>query len=169
MTAPPTVASFNAFYRSENRRLLRFFGTRVGWDAAPDLVQDAFTRVLRSGPFERLDNPSAYLTRTARNLLIERARRRMREQSVIFPLDDGRDAPVPPEQTWHIEAADLRRAYWQALRDMPKKTRRIFLMHRLRQMTYADIAQYVGIGESGVEYHMARALARCREAIATPI
>lgn len=59
--------------------------------------------------------------------------------------------------------------YSQALRDMPKKTRRIFLMHRLRQMTYADIAQYVGIGESGVEYRMARALARCREVIATPI
>lgn len=165
MTAPYGVASFDAFYRSENRRLLRFFGRRVGWEAAPDLVQDAFTRVLHSGAFERLDNPSAYLTRTARNLLIERARRRMREQSVIFPLEDGHDAPVAPEQTWHIEAADLRRVYWQALREMPQKTRHIFLMHRLRQMTYTEIADQFGISNQGVEYHMMRALVRCRDAV----
>lgn len=146
--------------------MLRFFGKRVGWDAAPDLVQDTFTRVLRSGSFEKLDNPSAYLTRTARNLLIDRARQKTREQSVIYPLDEGRDAPVPPEQTWQIDATDLRRVYWQALRAMPRRTRRIFLMHRLRGMTYNDIAEQISIGESGVEYHMARALARCRQAVA---
>lgn len=165
MTAPYGVASFDAFYRSENRRLLRFFGRRVGWEAAPDLVQDAFTRVLRSGSFERLDNPSAYLTRTARNLLIERSRRRMREQNIMFPLDEGRDAPVVAEQTWHMEEADLRRVYLQALREMPQKTRHIFLMHRLRQMTYTEIAEKFGISNQGVEYHMMRALARCRKAV----
>jgi RNA polymerase sigma-70 factor (ECF subfamily) len=166
MTVACAVSSLDAFYRSEYRRLLRFFGKRVGWEAAPDLVQDAFTRVLRSGPFERIDNPQAYLTRTARNLLIERARRRMREKSVIFPLDEGRDAPVAPQQTWQIEATDLRRVYRKALRAMPQKTRRIFLMHRLRCMTYSEIAEHLGISDQGVEYHMMRALARCRKAVA---
>lgn len=165
MTAPSSIVAFDAFYRSENGRLLRFFRRKVGWEAAPDLVQDAFTRVFRSGAFERLDNPQAYLTRTAGNFLIERARRRMREQSVIFPLYEGRDAPIRPEQTWEIEAADARRAYWQALRAMPRRTRRIFLMHRLRQMTYADIATQLGISNQGVEYHMMRELARCRKAV----
>lgn len=165
MTAPRGSASFDAFYRSENRRLLRFFSGKVGWEAAPDLVQDAFTRVLRSGSFERLDNPSAYLTRTARNLLIDRARRRMLEQSVIFPMDERRDAPIAPEQTWQIEVADLRRVYWQALRAMPRRTRRIFFMHRLRGMTYSEIADQFGISDQGVEYHMMRALARCREVV----
>ncbi len=165
MTAPGAPASFDAFYRSENRRLLRFFGRRIGWESAPDLVQDAFTRVLHSGAFERLDNPSAYLTRTARNLLIERSRRRMREQNVMFPLDEGRDAPIAPEQTWQIETTDLRRVYRQALLALPPRTRRIFLMHRLRQMTYREIAEHFGISDQGVEYHMMRALARCRIAI----
>lgn len=165
MTAPREPASFDSFYRAENRRVLRYFGKRVGWDAAPDLVQDAFTRVLRSGPFERLENPQAYLTRTARNLLIERTRRRMREQSVFYPLDEGRDVPVRPEQTWQIEAADLRRVYRRTLLNMPQRTRRIFLMHRLQGVTYREIAEHFGISEQGVEYHMMRALARCRIAI----
>lgn len=166
MTTPCAMASFDAFYRSENARLLRFFRKRVGSDLAPDLVQDAFTRVLRSGDFERIENPQAYLTRTARNLLIDRARRRISEESAILPLDEGRDAPVRPEQAWTIEAAELRGAYRQALREMPQRTRRIFLMHRLRGKTYIEIADQFGIGESGVEYHIARALAQCRNAVA---
>ena len=164
MTAPGAIASFDRFYRSENKRILHYFAKRIGWEAAPDLMQDAFTKVLRSGAFERIDNPSAYLTRTARNLLIERARQRMRKQSVMFPLDEGRDAPVVAEQSWHMEAADLRRVYWQVLREMPQKTRHIFLMHRLRQMTYTEIAEKFGISNQGVEYHMMRALEQCRKA-----
>jgi len=162
VTAPGAIDSFDTFYRSENKRILHFFAKRVGWEAAPDLMQDVFTRVLRSGAFEKIDNPKAYLTRTARNLLIERARRRMREQNVMFPLDEGRDAPVPPEQTWQIEAADLRSVYRRTLLNMPQKTRRIFLMHRLLGVTYREIAEHFGISEQGVEYHMMRALARCR-------
>lgn len=165
MSAPRPMASFDAFYRSENQRLLRFFRKRVGSELAPDFMQDAFARVLRSGPFERIDNPHAYLSRTARNLLIERTRRRIREQNVMCALDEDRDAPVAPEQSWQIEVAETRRAYWYALRSMPPRTRRVFLMHRLRNMSYAEIAVQVGIGTSGVEYHMMRALARCREAV----
>jgi RNA polymerase sigma factor (sigma-70 family) len=165
MNALRDPASFDAFYRAEKRRVLRYFSKQVGWEAAPDLMQEAFTRVLHSGVFEKLDNPQAYLTRTARNLLIERARRRMREQSVFYPLDEGRDAPVRPEQTWQIEATDLRRVYRRTLLNMPRKTRRIFLMHRLRGMTYRELANHFGISEPGVEYHMMKALAGCRIAL----
>lgn len=165
MSAPHAVLSFDAFYRSESKKLLGFFRKRVGSDLAPDFMQDAFARVLRSGPFERIDNPQAYLNRTAHNMLVERIRRRLREQNVMYELDEGRDAPTPPEQTWQIEAADMRRAYWQALRAMQPRTRRIFLMHRLRSMTYAKIAEQLGITDQAVQYHMMRALALCREAV----
>lgn len=165
MTALRDPASFDAFYRAENRRVLRYFGKRVGWEAAPDLMQEAFTRVFHRRVFERLDSPQAYLTRTAHNLLIERARRRMREQNVFYPLDEERDAPVRPEQTWQIEFADLRRVYRRTLLNMPQRTRRIFLMHRLQGVTYREIAERFGISEQGVEYHMMRALAGCRNTI----
>lgn len=165
MTAPCSVASFDAFYRSQNRRLFHYFRKRVGRDAAPDLVQEAFTRMLRCGAFERVENPQAYLTRTAHNLVIERARRRMRRPSIFYPFDEERDAPVLPEQERRIEATELRRIFRKALLAMPRRTRRIFLMHRLRGMSYREIAEQLGIGDKGVEYHMMRALARCRRAV----
>ena len=53
----------------------------------------------------------------------------------------------------------------KALLAMPRRTRRIFLMHRLRGMTYAEISVQLGVGIKGVEYHNLRALARCRKAV----
>lgn len=164
MTSLGSLASFDEFYRSQNRRLFHYFRRRVGRDAATDLVQEAFTRMLRCGAFERVENPQAYLFRTAHNLIINQARQRMRRPSVVYPFDEERDAHVQPAQEQQIEAAELRRIFRQALRAMPRRTRRVFLMHRLRGMTYGEIANQLGIGDKGVEYHMMRALARCRKA-----
>lgn len=165
MTAPHSFPSFDKFYRSQNVRLFHFFRRKVGHDAAPDLVQEAFTRMLRCEAFERVDNARAYITRTARNLLIERSRIWHRKESALYPLDDERDAIVPPDQEWGIEAAELRRAYRRAFLAMPSRTRRIFLMHRLKGMSYRAIAEHLGMGNDGVEYHMIRALARFRRAV----
>lgn len=166
MTASGTFASFDAFYRSQNRQLFYFFRRRVGREEASDLTHEAFTRMLRTGAFERVENPRAYLFRAARNLVIERARRGKRKESGLFPFDEGRDAPVGPEQALAIEASNLRRGLRRAILAMPRRTRRIFLMHRLRRQTYREIAEEIGIREQGVEYHMMRALARCRKAVA---
>src|SRR3546814_8028067 len=68
-------------------------------------------RLLRSGAFDRIETPTAYLMLSARNLLIERARRKAREQCIALPYDEERDVPMQPEQTWRIEEADVRRIY----------------------------------------------------------
>lgn len=162
MTPSPSAAAFEELYRTEYTRVLRFFRKRVGGDDAPDLAQEVFIRLFAAGVAEHIENPPAYLTRCARNLLISRARRRASAHIVTCPIDEGRDAPVPPEQTWQIDEGDVRRVYRRTLLAMPRKTRRIFLMHRLKRMTYAEISEQIGIGYNGVEYHMMRALARCR-------
>src|SRR3546814_10585483 len=90
-----------------------------------------YTTLCRSADaFGRLENPRAYMFSAARNLLIERARRKARNEIRLYPLDEGRDAPVCPEQAYSIEAADLRRTLRRTILAMPRRTRRIFLMHR---------------------------------------
>src|SRR5690606_31080946 len=131
------------------------------------LVQETFARLFGSGALERIDNPPAYLSRIARNLLIDRARQKKRDRATVFLFDEDRDAASRAEQTWRIEAADLLRVYRQAVRNMPPKTRRVFLLHRLGRMTYKQIAEHIGISTATVEYHMMRALASCRAAIAS--
>lgn len=166
MTLQPPMAAFQATLPAEHARLLRYFNRRVGREAAPDMVQEVFARMFGSGALDRIDNPPAYLTRIARNLLIDRSRQRRRDGTVFFPFDEGRDAASRAEQTWRIEAADLLRLYRQTVRAMPPKTRRVFVMHRLRRMTYKQVAKQVGISIATVEYHMMRALVLCRAAVA---
>lgn len=166
MMAAGSPISFEAFYRSQSRPLFQFFRRRSDREAAADLVHEVFARILCAGAFERLEDPRAYMFCAARNLLIERSRWEARNKTTFFPLDEKRDAPVCPQQAWSIEAADLRRTLRRTILAMPRRTRRIFLMHRLRSQTYREIANEVGIGEQGVEYHMMRALAHCRTAVA---
>ena len=164
--SPGSITAFAAFYRAEQERLFRYFRRKVGREAAPDLVQEAFTRMFRSGAYGRVEHPQAYLMRTAHNLLIERARTWHRKQCMLCPLDEERDAAVPPDQERQVEAMELRRAFRKALLGMPPRTRRIFLMHRLRGLTYAQIAVQLGLGTKAIEKHIGRALKRCRKVAA---
>lgn len=166
MTAAGPYPTFEAFYLAQHDRMFHFFRRKVGRDEAPDLVQEAFTCVLRSGAFDRLENPDGYLTRTARNLVINRARTWHRKGCMLYPLDEARDAPLAPEQEWQIEGRELRAAIRRALLALPRRTRRIFLMHRLKGMSYRAIAENLKVGDKGVEYHMMRALHRCRRVAA---
>lgn len=166
MTAPVPAASFDDIYHAEYRRLLRKLRRRVGPDEAPDLVQEIFTRFLRSGGPDRAHNPAAYLSRIARNLLIDRARRMRQGRPIFFPFEEERDASVRPEQTWRIEAGDLLRLYRQTVRAMPPKTRRVFVMRRVKRMRCREIATRLDISVATVDYHMVQALARCRAAVA---
>lgn len=164
-TVLPPPVTFDAFYRAEHARVLRYFWRKAGRDDAPDLAQEAFMRLLGSGAFERVEHPQAYLATIARNLWLNRIRQQ-RRSGILYPLDEEWDAPTPPEQERQLEAMELRRAYWRALRPLSRKTRRIFLMHRLRGMTYRDIADELGMSNKAVEKRMGRALSRCRKVAA---
>lgn len=166
MIAPGTAASFDAFYRAEHPRVLGYFRRKVGREAAPDLAQEAFARLLRSGALERVDCPQAYLTRIARNLLIDITRLRKSAPALLYQFDEARDAASCADQSWRIEAADLSHVYRRTVRTMPPKTRRVFLMRRVKRKSYKEIAAALGITVATVDYHLVRALALCRAAIA---
>lgn len=166
MTAREPVAAFAAVYQAEHGRLLRYLRRRVGPDEAPDMAQEAFARLFGCSTPERIENPAAYLSRITRNMLIDRARRKQRSAPVFYPFDEERSASVRADQAWRIEAMDLLRFYRQAVRTMPPKTRRVFVMHRIHRLTYKEIAEQIGISVATVEYHMMRALTLCRAAVA---
>jgi RNA polymerase sigma-70 factor (ECF subfamily) len=77
------------------------------WDGE-DLVQDALVRVFRN--HTRLDNPKAYLIRTATNLWIDRVRRSAREAEL-----DALAEPVTMPDTAAIESRDAASALFEKL------------------------------------------------------
>lgn len=152
-------SSLEACFRAERGKLLGYLGRRVGHDVAADLVQEVFARAAGSAQAGRLANPAGFLMRIARNLLIDRARRRAANNVIVFPLEEQRDAACAPQQEWGLEAEDLLRLYQEAVDSLPEKTRRVFLMHRVDEFSYREIHEELGISIATVEYHMMKALA----------
>lgn len=156
---PPPAEDLERTFKTERAGLLRYLGRRAGWDIAPDLVQEVFVRAASSQQAGRLINPAAFVRRIARNLLIDRARRKDRNNILFFPLDEQRDLASGPEQSLNLEAADLLRLYEDAVDQLPEKTRRVFLMHRVDELSYREIHERLEISIATVEYHMMKALA----------
>ena len=154
-------------FRSERTRLCTAVRRRVADpDEAADLVQDAFARLAQASSAATLRAPAAYLQRIVRNLLRDRSKRA--ERRYIFCELARSDAELPvalPEQEWGIEANDLMNRYTSALATLSPRTREVFLLHRVEELRYRDIAERLGITVATVEYHMTQALVRLDKAL----
>lgn len=152
-------------FRAHAPWLLRYFRHHAGDEAAADLMQDVFVRAAGRPQDTKLRNPGGFLRRVAQNLLIDRARKRKRDNVVLLPLEEERDAVTAPEQEHELEARDLLRTYEQAVESMPEKTRRVFLMRRVDGLSYREIHERLGISIATVEYHMVKALGYLSDAL----
>lgn len=161
------MAALEVAYRSEAPKLARYFRDRLSHaDEAVDLVQEAFLRLAARIAQHPVAHPGPYLQRIARNLLVDRSKRLEHRLSAFhIPIGDGIDLPVGPEQGHHIEANDVIAAYRRALDELPEKTRTIFILHRIDELTYAEIGMRLGISIPTVQYHVARALSHIDAAL----
>lgn len=154
---PASDGLFDKVYRKEQPRLKRYFDWKAGPEVSQDLVQDVFARALSGNQRDQLENPTGYLWRIAQNLLVDTVRKRKRQPAEV-EFDEAQHWQPAPDQTATLEAAQLQRRYEKALTAMPTRTREVFLMHRLDERTYKEIARALGITCAGVEYHMSKAL-----------
>jgi RNA polymerase sigma-70 factor (ECF subfamily) len=147
-------------YREEAPRLARYFRRHTrGDEDVPDLVQDSFVRLAALDRSADCKRPAAYLQRIARNLLVDRSRRR-RDRLARLRLDptavDG--LVMAADQGCGIEHDDVMRLYRQTLYAMPERTRTVFLLHRVDDLPYREIGKRLNIAIPTVQYHVAQAL-----------
>jgi RNA polymerase sigma-70 factor (ECF subfamily) len=140
--------------------LTRFFRRRTGSDAeADDLTQEVFLRLLRHPDASSIDNPEAFLFRTAVNLLRDRARRAHTRAQGLSELTlrlDGVEGLSPQRVLEGRQSLD--RAL-RALGELDVRARDAFMLHRLEGLKYAEIAELFGVSVSSVEKYVIKALA----------
>ena len=156
------MAPLPQYFRRLQRLLLRRGRTH---HEAEDLIQEAFLRMQeyceRGGQVQK---PEGFLVRTVLRLAINARRDEHRElytteqvEELTFLLDTQ---PTPDE----VLAGDecLRRMN-AALENAGRRTREIFLLHRVDGYSYAQIAQRTGLSISSIEKQIASALAALAE------
>nr|WP_189661867.1 sigma-70 family RNA polymerase sigma factor [Pseudomonas urmiensis] len=145
------------------RELVSFLSARLGnRQAAEDVIHDAYLRVLERNEPEQIENPRAFLYRTAMNLVIDRHRRhlvRKAEPLEVLDLDERWHSPAPSQSMQLNQRLALMQ---RALDELSAPCRDSFLLRKLDGMSHQQIAEHLGISRSLVEKHIVNAMKHCR-------
>ncbi len=161
------AASIEALFRAHYSRLCDFVNCYVrSPETASDLVQDLFVHL-----WERCDAgdvpllTTAYLYTAARN----RALKHLRHRRVVARWAERvASAPLPtgPQADERLRTREMAEAIRRAIDALPDRCRQIFLLSREKYLSYAEIAEVLGISVKTVETQMWRALKSLRKSLA---
>lgn len=127
-----------------------------GYKDAEDLLHSAYIRLENYRNDHVVENPSAFLVRTAINLAVDIHR----HERVLELGTDGECAQRSDEAPLQDEIVTARERLIrvnEGLAKLPPRTREIFLLHRLEGLKCREIAVRFGISQSAVEKHISRA------------
>lgn len=146
--------------------LRQFFERRLESKSdAADLVQDVFMRLSRMKVTETIRKPEHYLFRIASNALRDHYRRNtVRLASAHEPMGE-KSASHDFSPAEIVESRQAVRELEHILRQLPERTRDIFVFRMLDERKTDDVARSLGISTRAVEKHYAKALARITRAL----
>jgi RNA polymerase sigma-70 factor (ECF subfamily) len=177
--SPPPHESFELVHSAYHGKVRQFF-LRHGYgpEEAADLTQDTFVRVYRrGGDFESTKAFTGWLFQVALNVhrnaqrALQAAKRDRPEESLDRWIEDRGWEPADTEAGWSTDpldrvlARELRRMAAEALKELPPKMRRCYLLSLQGQWTYREIADFLDIAEGTVKAHVFQARKRVGERI----
>lgn len=168
--ADPQPSFWAGLFASHQARLNGFFRRRLARPVeSQDLVQEVYLRLLRieRGEAARIVNPEAYLFTVAANLIKEQAvlhRRNLQHVDVtrLYPdLEAGDDAVEDV-----LDRERLERRLAEAIERLPPRHRAVMLMQHRDGLSYAEMAQCMGVSTHMIKKYVVKALALCRNDLA---
>jgi len=160
MTAPEVEAWFVREVLPLEAMLMQYL--RHNWrdqSDIEDLRQEVYIRVCQAAAKEIPHPAKAFVFTTARNLLIDRARKSnvipIEAVSDLDTLGIAFDAPGPDRSAI---ARDELRKLQDALDQLPPRQREVMILGRIEGLTGREIAQRLNIAETTVSEHLAKGM-----------
>ena len=157
-------AAFEQIFRAYYARLVSFACTKLGSQAlAEEMVQEVFLQIwTRRGQWVVERSLAAYVFRAVRNRVLN-ARRSIRLE-VAYAATAACEMEIETSEPCdgRLRDAEIGAALAHALALLPERPRQVFLLSRRQGLSYAEIADVLGIAVKTVEMHMGRALAQLR-------
>ena len=143
----------------------RYLYYRSGDEAlSTDLAQDTFMRIWEKKMMLSPDRDAALLYKIAGDLFVSHMRREKLRQEAPDRIRFEPGSRNPEEE---LEFQELQEKYEKALVKLPENQRIVFLMSRMEELTYPEIAARLTLSVKAVEKRMTGALARLRKEIKT--
>tara|TARA_R110002073_G_scaffold211794_7_gene372168 strand:- start:28306 stop:28905 length:600 start_codon:yes stop_codon:yes gene_type:complete len=132
-----------------------------------DIAQEVFINFSLIDDPDKIENPRAFLYRSAHNMVISHHRKYATRRR--YMMDQKKHNPTQQQDEIHPERimitreriALLERVMW----DMPVKRRHMLILNRFDGLTYAEISRQSGLSQSAVKKHVMKALADFNKAL----
>ena len=164
------VSQIEQVFREEEPKLVNYL-TKVFHDAesASDVAQHAFLCTLEYKNRDQIENIRGFIYATARNLARNEIRRAGRYKTRFKDAGDFLEYEMGPElessEPTPEHAASLKqdiRALEYTINCLPQKVKQAFLLSRIEDMNYKEIATRLSVSESSVEKYIMKALKELR-------
>ena len=156
-------ALFHAYHASLCSFAYRYLGAR---DLAEEMVQEVFLFVWeRRESWDVRSSVRSYLFTAVRNAALSYLRHERvvaRRDARVLILQDT----VAPGADLEVVQAETVAAIQEAVARLPDRCRLVFTLHREQGLTYAEVAEVLGISPRTVEVQIGRALKSLRRCLA---
>lgn len=129
---------------------------------AADVAQETYIRMMRYEGSREIQSASSMMFRIATNVANDLERsdqaRHIGGQCSVDDVELVSDCPSAERELAAQQDLDI---LVEAVKHLPPKCQQVFLLSRVQQMTYPQIAVHCGISVKMVEKHISHALAIC--------
>ena len=124
-------------------------------EIATDIAQETFMKIWEKHMIIDPKRVKGLLYKIAGDLFISQYRREQVAYNFFnnFQLNESSNTP---EDEYSFQ--ELKKAYEAALKSMPEKQRTVFLMNRIDELKYKEIAEQLGLSIKAIEKRMSLAL-----------
>ncbi len=157
----------NTWFRrlfEEHHKYIRNFIYYLSGDLslADDLTQDVFLLAWEERDKIKNETAKSYLFTIAKNNYFGHHRKKAIRLNFSSTLINESNNESPE---FIMELKEFDQKLQSAIAEIPDKTRAIFLMSRIDQMTYSEIAAVMQLSNKAVEKHMSKALQLLRQKV----
>jgi RNA polymerase sigma-70 factor (family 1) len=162
LTSQPgmTLEVFKSLFDTYYKPLKRFLYYKLAdIDLAEDITQEVFVKAWDKRDTIMPDTAKSYLYKIANNLAINH----FNSAKTRFELKlEHHDSPVAESPDYVMEKDEFAEKLNRALEELPESQRVVFLMNRIDDLTYREIAERLDISVKAVEKRMHGALESLR-------
>jgi RNA polymerase sigma-70 factor (ECF subfamily) len=157
------MAEFDEIFNNWYDPLRNFIYYKTGdVQVAEDIAQDTFLKIWEKRSQIKKETVKPLLFKIAYNLFINR----IQHQKVSFKFaEQSKGEKTHVAADYELEMAEFDAKLQRALASLDERNRTVFLMNRIEDFTYTQIAEQLGLSVKAVEKRMEKALSFLRLAI----
>lgn len=155
--------AFKKAFQDHARQVRNFIYYKSGnLPQSEDIMQEAFLRLWKARETVDPGKVKSFLFSIANNLFLDA----VRHQKVKLKHQQAPKREVDGESPQHIlEQKEFQQQLENAINALPEGQREVFLLNRIDKLTYAEIAERLGVSVKAVEKRMGKALAKMRKLV----